>query len=50
MIFELQTKLLNIKIKGIDSDTSKAILSLCPFKAMIKTWGDEKCTFHYPKP
>jgi len=48
MIFELQTKLLNIKIKGIDSETSKSILKLCPFKAKIKTWGDE-IYFSLPK-
>ena len=48
MIFELQTKLLNIKIKGIDSVTTEAILMLCPFKAKIKTWGDE-IYFSLPK-
>ena len=48
MLFELQTKLLNIKIKGIDNETSKAILRLCPFKAKIKTWGDE-IYFSLPK-
>ena len=48
MIFELQTKLLNIKIKGIDNETSKTILRLCPFKAKIKNWGNE-IYFSLPK-
>ena len=48
MIFELQTKLFSIKFEGIDSYTSKAILRLCPFKAKIKTWGDE-IYFSLPK-